>query len=144
METFYMYPNIAFDFDGVFVPDIVFNDNNELSLLLSIRTRNIRPLFVPKKPYSIITGRPVEDKPDTLYFITEYMSENLPTLIFHENKNGINNIEYKYNTLLENTFITKYYESCPDQVKELRYRFSQVSYRDLEIIYWNDFINQNI
>jgi hypothetical protein len=75
---------IAFDLDGVFIPDcdqmpVVGGLQDFLAL-----TVYMRPIFNPKGDWNIITGRPARYRPTTMEWINRHF-ENKPNMVWHEN-----------------------------------------------------------
>jgi hypothetical protein len=112
---------IAFDLDGIFLPDIHFDTEEQLSQLLHVRSRHLSPILLPTMPYYLITGRPLQDKPDTDFWINEFFpKQNRPGIIFHDNHDIDNAITYKASVLSDNPEIDIFVESDASQVTALR------------------------
>jgi len=86
-------------------------------------------LFVPNKRYAIITGRPKLDETETLFWIHQNLSDNLPIDIYHDRpwienfdiaKHTLGAAKYKAEVLNEDTLIDVYIESDIEQVKYLQ------------------------
>ena len=108
---------LAFDLDGIFVPDIIYQPET-FEMVHAVRTRLMRPIFIPEKPYYIITGRPVVDRVGTLHWIEAFAMG--PERVFHENVDVENPVLYKEAVLREHTEITCYVESDERQAEYLR------------------------
>lgn len=88
---------IGYDFDGIFIPDIALPPDSTSEDYQ--HHRNVMfPLFLPKGPYFIITGRPEEDRKSTLAYIVRHFPDK-PVKIFHRPTLDINVLEYKASTL---------------------------------------------
>jgi len=109
---------IAYDLDGVFVPNLDFERGVQKSLLM-FRRFYMFPIFIPEGPYYMITGRPVSDRMDTKFWIEFMMHDNKPVKLFHDNQKLENVITYKAKILNENKEITMFVESEREQCKSL-------------------------
>lgn len=109
---------IAFDLDGVLVPDF-----DQLPMIGGLdefyhMATFIRPIFAPQGDYSIITARPVEYKATTLQWCEKYLYP-LPKDLFHERSSETGGA-YKAAVLNNNKHITTYVESDPAIVSYLK------------------------
>lgn len=110
---------IAFDLDGVLVPD--FDQIPSLGGLKEFysMTMYIRPLFKPQGDYAIITARNSEYRSVTESWCKKYLNP-LPKTLFHEKEDLIGNaFAYKQKVLNDNPSIQTYVESDIDIVKYL-------------------------
>lgn len=108
---------IAYDCDGVFVPDLMYIEDH-FEKLLYFRHNHMHPIFEPEGEYYIITGRPVQDKPHTEKWISTFF-KNPPVKLFHDGDDFMKAKEYKLSVLLNHPEITHYIESEPEQVEFL-------------------------
>lgn len=129
---------IAFDLDGVFIPDLHFN-KAELDTVLNFRHTFMTPIFEPEGPYYIITGRPVSDKQYTLEWIKNNF-KNPPLKIFHDNPDFQRASEYKVEVLMSNPEIDIFIESDIMQVQFIEKNMK----RSIEIIHFPTFISESI
>ena len=109
---------IAYDLDGVLVPD--FDKIPGLGGLAEFyaMTTYIRPIFTPQGEYAIITARNAEFRTDTWTWCNKYLS-NLPVKLYHEIK-GQTPPEYKAALLNTLPDIQVYVESDKEIVEYLR------------------------
>lgn len=108
---------IAFDFDGVFIPDF-----NRIPILEGLSefydmAHYAKPIFKPEGEWILLTGRNPLFKDKTEAYITRHF-DNPPTTVFHdrimtEEKPWV----YKTKVLNANPEIRKYIESDPHTVK---------------------------
>ncbi len=109
---------IAFDLDGVLVPDcdqIPFIDGVEDFYGL---TMYMRPIFNPEGDYTIITARPAEFRNITWTWCNKYLFP-LPTTLYHERTDETGG-GYKEKILNANPNIQTYVESDEGIVSYLR------------------------
>ena len=109
---------IAFDLDGVFINDIIFDDT-QVEEMCHIRNNLMLPLFQMVGDYCIITGRPIQDSSGTVEWIDRTFVAK-PSAIFHGNKNASFPEEYKLSVLNSNPLIKLFIESDARQVEFLR------------------------
>ena len=111
---------IAYDLDGVFVPD--YHPDSGLSLEEYLRVRyELPPLFEPhaSKDYLIITGRPVEDKDQTEAWIDKFFNHPPLQLIIGTGAPVLRlSIKFK-SEMIKAHGISVYIESDIRQVREL-------------------------
>lgn len=107
---------LAFDLDGIFLPDIVYQPET-VSTVHRVRTSLLKPIFIPDQPYYIITGRPVDDREETLAWIDQFAMH--PKAVFHDNRDIQYPVLYKERVLKEHDEITHYIESDAAQVAYL-------------------------
>lgn len=125
---------IAFDIDGVLCPDIIIQD--DLNELLQFRTHSIRALFKPNGSYCLITGRPSIDREDTLKFVLREFGDNLPRVVYHDNDDLSNSIDYKAKVLNNDKTITVFIESDPMQAEAIALKMR----RFIEILTFQELI----
>ena len=125
---------IAFDLDGVFIPDFEITEENK-EQILNIRNKT-KPLFIPKGEYYIITGRPIEDEHDTLKWIEREFSDNPPIEIFIGAKTFNDGIKFKEQILNQHKEITEYYESDQNQCDYLNEKCKH----DIIVYHFSSFI----
>lgn len=123
---------IAFDLDGVLLPDC-----DEIPSLGGLRefynlTMYMRPLFIPTGPYEIITGRSPLYRQITIAWIQKYLTVQ-PTALHHSIGNHETPAEYKARTL-ESNAIDIYVESDIQIVYQLLER------TDRTIIHFGSYI----
>ena len=131
-----MTNNIAYDLDGVLVPDCahipeIASYNEFLKL-----TTYMLPLFQPTGRYSIITARPARFRK-----ITEQWLKHLaiqPAYLFHEAVRE-SPAQYKALVLNDHPTIRVYVESDPKIVEELR----KLVTTGCEIIHYSDYVNKS-
>jgi hypothetical protein len=131
----------AFDLDGVFISDqFGWENDDELKMMLKVRTTNLRPIFQPNFPFYIITGRPKIDEEATLTWVRNNF--NTPPLkVFHDNETHLGPVAYKIRVLQEESDIDFFVESCPKQVLELR----KAKYNRLvNILHFEEFITMSL
>ena len=126
----------AFDLDGVFIPDLVF-ENKQLKDVLRFRSFNMQNVFEPRCDYYIITGRPNSDFKDTSDWIDRFFT-NKPLKLFHSNTDFQNAADYKVSVLNETTEIDIYIESDILQVEYIRKYLS----RNVRVIHFSEFIKE--
>jgi hypothetical protein len=107
---------VAFDLDGVLVPDC--DQMPQLGGLSEFYALayHMRPLFKPEGQWSIITARNPKYRPQTMAWIDNHFS-NKPTRVWHEIVDQ-NSEEYKADIINQNE-ITHYIESDPTIVQYL-------------------------
>ena len=125
----------AFDLDGIFVPDIIYNSST-FGLVQYSRMNLLRPIFYPKKSFVLITGRPVCDKDQTVLWLDIVGLK--PEKVFHDNLDIKDSAQYKESVLLANPEITRFIESDLSQVDYLRNRL------DCEVVWFNDIIQGSL
>lgn len=126
---------IAFDLDGVFIPD----GNMQLytkSSYLQVRKKFPRALFVPDCEYAIITGRPVEDMPYTLEWIKNELYSNMPKCVYHTNEDITKGEVYKTHILNTTPGIEMFVESCPKQAAYIKANLEV----PIKVIHFEEFI----
>ena len=112
---------IAFDFDGVFIPDF-----DKIPMLGGIEefyemTQFIQPIFIPKGRWSILTGRIHHYLKYTKSYSDKYFSDNKPTTIYHDRGLHEKPHEYKARILQEyDAQILMYVESDPFTVEYIQ------------------------
>ena len=128
---------IAFDLDGVFIPDCdhipVVNGLQEFLAL----TIYMRPVFQPKDDWNIITGRPARYRPITVEWIDRHF-ENKPKMIWHENIIDDEPWIYKAEIINQNN-IELFVESDLKTVEYLRKKVIN----NCKIIHFSDYLKQN-
>jgi len=135
---------IAFDIDGVFIPNW---SGIGMSLEEYLESRYMwDPLFEPRFPYCMITGRPAEDKEKTLGWINKTFKSNPPACVYHDNTLGfdlLGSIKYKAWILNRDKSIKVFVESDIDQVVELK----KLCHDAVEILHFESMIgvmNENL
>lgn len=138
MEYVSEMSKVAFDLDGVLVPD--FDKIPQIGGLDEFypMTTYIRPLFKPSGEFYIVTARPAEYRPITWSWCQKYL-DPLPTRLFHE-RNKETAGTYKSNILNENTDISIYIESDPGIVSYLKKKVRS----DCEVVHFSDYLVKNI
>jgi hypothetical protein len=129
---------VAFDLDGVLVPD--FDKIPDLGGLdeFYAMTTYIRPLFRPENEYYILTARPAEYRPITWSWCEKYL-DPLPKRLFHERNNQTAG-SYKSSILNQNTEIKLYVESDPGIVSFLIKNVRS----DCDILHFEDYLKQKM
>jgi hypothetical protein len=125
---------IAFDLDGVFVPDLKWDESKHTHLLY-FRHNHMYPIFTPIGEYSIITGRPFGDREETMKWIEGFF-DNKPKAVYHDNNDFSLAKEYKEKVLSEHLEITMFIESDIEQVLYLR----KSRLVKAEIIHFKEFV----
>lgn len=130
----------AYDLDGILLADISyekldsFYSHNDLVIIRS----KTEPIFIPKSPYYLITGRPIEELSFTQSWIDEYFKPTeRPLALFHTNGDWKHASVYKADILNSHPKITVYFESCKLQVKYIKKLLTRDT---VEIVLWSDFI----
>lgn len=109
---------IAFDLDGVFIPDCdQFPNIGGLDEFYAL-TSYMRPIFCPVVDYNIITARPARYRAVTHSWCEKYLTIK-PIRLYHELTTETPE-EYKAHVLNNNTDIHMYVESDPKIVSYLR------------------------
>ena len=130
---------IAFDLDGVFVPDCdVIPNLGGLAQFYQLTT-HMRPLFEPTFEYDIITARNVRYKDVTALWCDRYLAANLPAQLYHDCTDESPS-EYKAKVLNQNPQIQVYVESDAGIVDELKTLVTT----DCNIILFKTFINDSL
>lgn len=125
---------IAFDIDGVLVPDCdKFPNLGGLDAFYALTTC-MRPLFKPNGEWYALTARNAEYRPHTMEWINKYFT-NKPLGLWQES-DGMNPPEYKAEVINKHS-ITKYIESDPDIVAYLRV------HTRAEIIHFEEFCSKS-
>jgi hypothetical protein len=138
MELDLEMSKVAFDLDGVLVPDFDKIPNlGGLDEFYSMSTY-IQPIFKPTGEYYILTARPAQYRPLTWEWCQKYL-DPLPKILFHERSNETSG-KYKSKILNENTDISIYIESDPGIVSYLKKNVRS----DCEIVHFNDYLVKNI
>ena len=128
---------IAFDLDGVLVPDC-----DQIPFVKSLEdfyglTMYMQPLFSPQGPYAIITARSAEHRSITWSWCNRHL-EQLPNRLFHECLDETPGA-YKERILNDNPSIQMYVESDIGIVKYLK----QNVRTGCEIIHYSDYISHH-
>jgi hypothetical protein len=128
---------IAFDLDGVLVPDC-----DHIPRIASLDefyalTEYMRPLFAPTGEYAIITARPAEYRSSTWTWCNKYLNP-LPVRLFHERTHEGSAGQYKANILNTNTDIQVYVESDPGIVSYLQKNVTT----GCEVIHFADYLQK--
>ncbi len=128
---------VAFDLDGVLVPD--FDKIPNLGGLdeFYAMTTYINPIFIPNGDYYIITARPAQYRPITWAWCEKYL-DPMPKQLFHE-RNQETSGKYKSTILNENLDISFYIESDPGIVSYLKKNVRS----DCEIIHLSDYLSNH-
>jgi hypothetical protein len=120
----------GFDLDGVLVADLMFYEPVEKYL----HNRSLmNALFVPKKPYVIITGRPYTDTAYTIDWALRELKENPPIKIFHGNQD-INRAHLYKADMINQYGIERFVESDLTQVEYLRLATKAKIYHFKELV----------
>lgn len=127
---------IAFDIDGVFLSDQDINAAN-IEDILRVRSNYLKPLFVPKGDYVLITGRPAQDKEDTQRWVNKFFDRK-PLCVYHENTDMRKSAQYKAAVLNENKNIHCFLESDRSQAEVIR------SLTNTKIIVFEDLIYESL
>jgi hypothetical protein len=129
---------VAFDLDGVLVPDFdKIPGLGGLDEFYSMSTY-IRPIFKPSSEYYILTARPAQYRPLTWEWCNKYL-DPMPTQLFHERNNQTAGI-YKAGILNQHTDIKFYIESDPGIVSYLKKNVRS----DCEVIHFDDYLVKSI
>lgn len=80
---------VLYDIDGVLLPDIRF-------AFREVR-HAVKPMFVPERPFALVTGRPVADRTVTILWMERYGLR--PDYLFHENTDIDKAVEYKVSVI---------------------------------------------
>lgn len=125
---------IAFDIDGVLVPDCdKFPKLGGLEEFYALTTC-MRPLFKPNGEWYALTAREAQFRPYTMEWVRKHFV-NKPITVWHES-DSTNPAEYKAEVINKNN-ITKYIESDYDIVQHLR------THTTAEIIHFDDFCSRS-
>ena len=125
---------IAFDIDGVLVPDCDrFPNLGGLEEFYALTTC-MRPLFKPRGEWYALTARSAEYRPYTMAWIRKYFT-NAPIQLWHES-DSTNPPEYKAE-VINNNSITTYIESDKTIVEYLR------KHTQADIIHFEDFCSRS-
>ena len=131
--------NIAYDLDGVMVPDCdrlpFVKGLDEFYQLMG----HVRPIFNPQGEYSIITARNAEYRDRTVEWYNQYLSPK-PVRLFHEIAEGESPEQYKVRVLNSHPEITIYIESEPYIVDYIRQHVTT----DCTIVLFREFVQQQI
>ena len=126
---------IAFDLDGVFIPDCDPIPNvGGLGVFLSM-TVYMRPMFKPDFEWNIITGRPARYRSTTMIWIDKHFA-NKPARVWHECLEELPQV-YKANMINQNG-ITIFVESDIEQVRYLQ------KHTQAEVIHFDTFLASNL
>lgn len=129
---------VAFDLDGVFVNDLKLgNLSIEDSTLIKMRDFVFIPIFVPDKPFFIITGRPVQDKYSTERFAKKYLPNCAGVFCDNKTIGEHSSARYKATVLNEQKSIQVFVESSQEQIQIIRANL----YRDVKIVWFSNLIN---
>jgi hypothetical protein len=110
---------IAFDLDGVFIPDCDIIPNLGGLVQFYQITVFMRPIFVPNGAYDIITARDLKYKDITTTWLKKYFSNNLPNNLYHD-CTVESPSEYKTRILNQTPNIQTYIESDESIVNDLK------------------------
>jgi len=135
---------IAYDFDGVLIPD--FENIPNLGGIKDFyeMTQFIKPNFHPKGDWSIITGRLGIHRKFTESYVDKHFKDNKPRAIHHERDIHTKPHEYKAKVLQDyDAQIILYIESDPFTVEYLQsevpscsiYLFSDLVSTDISDLY---------
>jgi hypothetical protein len=125
---------IAFDIDGVLVPDCdKFPNLGGLDEFYAMTTC-MRPLFKPMGEWYAITAREAQYRPYTIEWIRRHFT-NKPMELWHESDSS-NPPEYKAEVIIKHG-ITKYIESDITIVEYLR------KHTQAEIIHFDEFCSKS-
>jgi hypothetical protein len=129
---------IGYDLDGVLVPDFehidsITTSNEFYNLLLAVK-----PLFVPRGDYVIITARDAEHKSATQTWARRHLT-NRPQDIYQSRLTGETPAEYKCRMLNSRPHIAYYIESSADIVAEMR-----PNTKYAQVMVWSEYINQQL
>lgn len=112
---------IAYDFDGVFIPDCdeIYIDGLDQTEFLSKVAYAMRPIFMPQQPYTVITSRHSDFTTLTMSWFLKHMGRNLPAAIYHSNANLAEPWLYKAE-VINQLRLPIYIESSWETVEQLR------------------------
>lgn len=130
--------NIAFDLDGVFIPDCeIIPELGDQENFYNM-TLYMQPIFVPKFEYDIITARPHHVRSITEKWCKKHLNLSADSL-YHERENESAE-EYKLQILNDHPEVRIYIESDSKIVDYLRQNVNT----ECNIILFSDFILMNI
>lgn len=89
---------IGYDFDGIIVSDVHISKEEEENGKYPFYRSLLRPIFLPRSPYFIVTARPIFDKPDTEVFIDKWFTEK-PEFVVYKPSLEVKSSEYKVTAL---------------------------------------------
>jgi hypothetical protein len=129
--------NVAFDLDGVLVPDFdTIPDLGDIHAFYQM-SHYIKPIFNPQSEYGIITGRFVKHRHYTEQWIKKYLTP-APSFLFH-NRDQESPEKYKADILNRETYITQYIESDLKIVEYLKRHVRP----NCSIIHFADFLSSS-
>ncbi len=108
----------GYDLDGVLLPDIDYRKYNDHQSHCDT-LRNLKPLFIPRGPYVIITGRGKETGPITLSWALEYLKDNPPCVVYCSNPDFRKAAQYKI-SVINRIGVSVYVESDPEMAKLIK------------------------
>ena len=128
-------PKIAFDMDGVFLPDYNHIPNFSEKDFFA-QTLYAKPLFIPSYDYEVVTGRYEQWRDITEQWFDQLM--NQPKTIHMRPQHMKSAKRYKAEKLLENPHIEIYVESELETVEYLK------EHVNIQIIHYDEFVTSKI
>jgi len=128
-------PKIAFDMDGVFLPDYNHIPNFSEEEFFA-QTLYAKPLFMPVYDYEVITGRYEQWRNITEQWFDQLV--NQPKTIHMRPQHMKSSKKYKAEKLLKNPHIEIYVESELETVEYLK------EHVNIQVIHYNEFVTSKI
>jgi len=129
---------IGFDLDGVLLPDFDYLEDYPEQTDFYNMLINVRALFQPNIPYTIITARDPKYRRLTSLWATKQLNKQ-PKDLIQSKYHSETPAEYKARILNLMPHIKQYIESDPVIVKEMK-----PLVKWCEVIYFNDYINSSL
>lgn len=129
---------IAFDLDGVFVPDIDLNGGDWNNTMHLFRSNHLKPIFKPSFDFVIISGRPPVDHPLTAEWVNKYFYVNPPYEVVLNTGDIQDAAAFKAQELDKMDYITAFVESDPEQAKYIEF---EVGHK-IDVFTFDTFINR--
>lgn len=130
---------IAFDLDGVLVPDYHHIPNLSMQEFY-LQTLYAKPLFNPVGEFDIVTARSAEYRTVTEQWVTQLATR--PQTIIMKTDTNETAAEFKYRVCVEQGY-TLYIESDPEIVDKMR-NLVHTNNIDCTIVYFSEYISKNL
>lgn len=130
---------IAYDLDGVLMPDVIFDDRHS-DEINEFRTNRILPLFQPTGKWGIITSRNTDDRIYVEDWVINQFSQNPPQFLLHDRREFMDPGLYKLDCLNRIPAIKVFVESDYRQFQYLQQR----ARKSCKVVWFTDLVLKGV